>query len=64
MRSNNNSVSSLQYHIIWCTKYRHQILTVAVEAETKTILARTCMEYGWTLKAIEVMSDHVHHLFL
>ena len=63
MRSNNNSVSALQYHIVWCTKYRHPILTGAVEVETKTILAQTCAEYGWTLKAIEVMPDHVH-LFL
>ena len=54
---------SLQYHIVWCTKYRHPILTGAVEVETKTILAQTCTEYGWTLKAIEVMPDHVH-LFL
>ena len=37
MRSNNNSVSSLQYHIVWCTKYRHPILTGAVEVEAKTI---------------------------
>ena len=63
MRSNNNSVSSLQYHIIWCTKYRHPIPTGAVEVEAKTIPAQVCAEYGWTLKAIEVMPDHVH-LFL
>ena len=63
MRSNNNSVSSLQYHIVWCTKYRHPILTGAVEVEAKTIPAQVCAEYGWTLKAIEVMPDHVH-LFL
>ena len=37
MRSNSNSVSTLQYQIIWCTKYRHPILTGAVEVETKTI---------------------------
>ena len=63
MRNNNNSVSTLQYHIVWCTKYRHPVLTGAVEVETKTILAQTCAEYGWTLKAIEVMPEHVH-LFL
>ena len=62
MKSNSNSVSSLQYHIVWCTKYRHPILTGAVEVETKTVLAQTCTEYGWTLKAIEVMPDHVHLL--
>ncbi len=60
MKSNNNSVSTLQYHIVWCTKYRHPVLTGAVEVETKTILAQTCAEYGWTLKAIEVMPEHVH----
>ena len=53
---NSNSVSS----IVRCTKYRHPILTGAVEVETKTILEQTCTEYGWTLKAIEVIPDHVH----
>ncbi len=28
--------------------------------ETKTILAQTCANYGWTLKAIEVMPEHVN----
>ena len=60
MKSNNNSVSSLQYHIVWCTKYRHPILTGAVEVETKTILAQTCTEYGWTLKAAEVHFSCTH----
>ena len=60
MRNNNNSVSTLQYHIVWCTKYRHPVLTGAVEVETKTILAQTCTEYDWTLRAIEVMPEHVH----
>ena len=62
MRNNNTSVS-LQYHIVLCTKYRHPIFTGAVEVETKTILAQTCTEYGWTLKAIEVMPDHVFTAF-
>ena len=34
-----------------------------VVVDTKTILAQTCTEYGWSLKAIEMMPDHVH-LFL
>ena len=53
----------MQYHIVCGTKYRHPVLTGAVDVETKTILAQTCTEYGWTLKAIEVMPEHVH-LFL
>ena len=35
------------------------MLTGAVEVETKTILAQTCTKYGWTLKAMEVMPEHV-----
>ena len=63
MRSNSDSIPALQCLIVWCTRYRHPILTGAVEVEAKTILAQVCAEYGWTLKAIEVMPDHVH-LFL
>ena len=33
-----------------------------VVVDTKTILAQTYTEYGWSLKAIEVMPDHVHLL--
>ena len=51
------------YHIVWCTKYRHPILTGAVEVKTKTILAQTCMEYGCPLKALEMMPEHVHLFF-
>ena len=49
----------MQYHIVCGTKYRRPVLTGAVDVETKTILA------VWldTLKAIEVMPEHVH-LFL
>ena len=31
-----------------------------MELEKKTILAQTCAEYDWSLKAIEVMPEHVH----
>ena len=48
MRNNNTSVPPLQYRIVWRAKYRHPILTRAVEEEAK---------------AIEIMPDHVH-LFL
>ena len=49
----------MQYHIVCGTKYRHPMLTGAVDVETKTILAQTCTKYGWTLKAMEVMPEHV-----
>lgn len=55
-----HAVTKIGYHIIWCTKYRHQILTNLVEIELKQILAETCKVYDWKMRSIEVMPDHVH----
>jgi putative transposase len=58
--STNRSKFSLGYHIIWCPKYRHQVLKDAVEVELKQVLAETCAHYEWTLISLEIMPDHVH----
>jgi putative transposase len=58
--SSNHATHSLGYQIIFCPKYRHQILTGAVEVELKHILIETCKAYGWLCHSLEVMSDHVH----
>jgi len=50
----------LGVHIVFCPKYRHQVLTEIVEVELKRIIADICVHYGWSIQAIEVMSDHVH----
>ena len=55
-----HATTKIGYHIIWCTKYRHPILTNIVEIELKRILAETCIYYDWKLRSIEVMPDHVH----
>ena len=51
---------SLGYHIIFCPKYRHQILEGAIEVELKRILIETCKAYGWLCHSLEVMPDHCH----
>lgn len=55
-----HAVHSLGYHIIWCPKYRHSVLTGVIATELKTILAETCKDCNWELQEIEVMPDHVH----
>ena len=37
---------SLGYHIIFCPKYRHQVLEGAIEVELKRILVETCKAYS------------------
>ena len=60
MKSNSHQVYELGYHIIFCTKYRRDVLDGAVGITCKNIIAETCAAYDWDLHAIEVMPDHVH----
>lgn len=56
----NHAVFSLGYHIIWCPKYRHRVLSVVIADELKRVLSEACNARGWSLEEIEIMPDHVH----
>lgn len=60
---NAGAVFSLKYHLVWCPKYRKQVLTGTVETRLKELLSEKAQELGATIHALEVMPDHVH-LFL
>lgn len=60
LKSSSHSKHSIGYHLIWCPKYRHSILSGAVEVELKRILAQTCAHYGWDMISLEIMPDHIH----
>lgn len=60
MEKSSHAVYELGYHLIWCTKFRHKVLTGKVEVDLRHILAQTCVTYGWKLEEIEIMPDHVH----
>ena len=55
-------VYSLQYHIVWCTKYRRSVLTAGADEDCKKLLMDLAQEYGFRILAMEVMPDHVHVL--
>lgn len=61
MKTNRSShaVFSLGYHIIWCSKYRHNVLIGALGDRLKQVIHEACITYGWDLQEIEVMPDHV-----
>ena len=50
----------IQYHIIWCPKFRFSVLKGKVDIALKQILQKICDEYGYLIKALEVMPDHIH----
>ena len=55
-----HSVYLLQYHIIWCPKFRYAVLNDARAERLKAILMWICGKYGYIVKALEVMPDHIH----
>lgn len=55
-------VYSIQYHIVWCVKYRKPVLVGDIEADLKEILYDIADEYGFSIEALETMPDHVHML--
>ncbi|MFW0861141.1 MAG: IS200/IS605 family transposase [Dethiobacter sp.] len=50
----------VQYHLVWCPKFRYNVLKGNVEEALKRILAEICTRYEYEILELEVMPDHVH----
>lgn len=61
-RHDHSIVFSCQYHIIFCAKYRRQVLTDGIDSRFKDIVNSKQTEYGYSVLEMEVMPDHVHLL--
>ena len=57
---NAGAVFSLKYHIVWCPKYRRDVLVHPIDDRLKEIISEVACEFGMTIHTIEVMPDHVH----
>lgn len=55
-------VYSLQYHIVWVTKYRKPIFIGEIENDVKQYLTDTLKSLDMNVFAMEVMPDHIHLL--
>ena len=61
-RSNRNIVFSCKYHVVFCPKYRRQVLVNGVDKRLKQIITEVVEETNSILFEIEVMPDYVHLL--
>jgi len=59
-RVNAGSVFSLQYHLVWCLKYRKGILVDVLEKRLRELLYQKAKEIKAEMQALEIMPDHVH----
>jgi putative transposase len=58
-RKNAGCVYNLQYHFVWCPKYRKSVLVGPVEHALKQVLAEKAVALAIEIEALEVMPDHV-----
>lgn len=61
-KSNNNVVYSCKYHVVWCPKYRRNVLIDGVDERLKSILLEVAVETNSDVIEMEIMPDHVHLL--
>jgi len=52
----------LQYHIIWCPKYRKNLLVNEIKEKLTEIISSISNQNNCTIKSLEVMPNHVHLL--
>ena len=55
-------VYSLQYHIVWVTKYRKPVFLGDIEEDVRNYLLETLKSLDMDVIAMEVMPDHIHML--
>ena len=60
---NRNCVYQTAYHVVWCPKYRKQILVGKIAERINTIIDAICAKNDWPVITKEIQSDHIH-LFL
>lgn len=56
----NKSTFNIGYHLIWCPKYRREVLVGDVEKDLREMLTKKSNEIGVEIREMEIMPDHVH----
>jgi putative transposase len=56
----NRTVYNINYHIVFCPKYRKAVLTNEIKADLEMIIRSICDSNDWKLIEFTVMPDHIH----
>lgn len=62
VHSGRGYVYCLRYHIVWCVKYRHKVLTDEIANELKAILQKIANDNKFEILEFNTDKDHVHIL--
>ena len=56
----NHCTYDINYHIVFCPKYRKEVLSGQIKNDLKLIFKDIINKNNWKLIEVEVMPDHVH----
>ena len=62
IKSGRGYVYSIQYHIVWCFKYRHKILNNKIESRLIELLKQIASDNNFSIVEINTDLDHIHLL--
>lgn len=61
-RHGSHSIYDLKYHVVFCTKYRHRILTGEVGNRARELIREICRSNYVDIVSGSMSPDHVHLL--
>ncbi len=59
-RYGSHTVYNIEYHFVWVTKYRYQVLKGDVALRLRELVRQTCEAFEIEIKSGVVSNDHVH----
>ena len=62
IKSGRGYVYSIQYHIVWCVKYRHKIITPIIERSLIKILQKIADDNNFSIIEVNTDLDYIHLL--
>ena len=62
VKSGRGYVYSIQYHIVWCVKYRRKIISDEICTRLREMLTKIANENGFEITEYNSDQDHVHLL--
>jgi len=58
--TSNKAIYNIGYHLIWCSKYRRDVLADIVEVRLKELLMEKANKIDIQIETLEILPDHVH----
>lgn len=60
MGRTSSAVYNINYHIVWCPKYRKEILVGKLKEFLEEQIQTIAATKGWEVLELQVMPDHIH----